>query len=143
MLAHQLHVLPPFEDFWNELPRLFTWIQGEGTSEVPATITFEAGEDAEWRPPPTISMWGAGIPLESLRFAATNQLCVEVGYNSSTCLIEPYALRRTNEGKLVLHAIEVESRDHRLYRIDNIESVRVCTVSFKPAYATDSSRRGY
>ena len=28
MLGHQLQVLPPFEDFWNELPDMFNWLAG-------------------------------------------------------------------------------------------------------------------
>lgn len=28
MLGHQLQALPPFEDFWNELPNIFNWLEG-------------------------------------------------------------------------------------------------------------------
>jgi len=28
MLGHQLKNLPPFETFWNELPKLFQWLDG-------------------------------------------------------------------------------------------------------------------
>ena len=29
MLGHQLHALPPFEQFWNELPNIFDWLEGK------------------------------------------------------------------------------------------------------------------
>ena len=29
MLGHQLQALPPFEQFWNELPKIFDWLEGK------------------------------------------------------------------------------------------------------------------
>lgn len=29
MLGHQLQALPPFEQFWNELPNIFNWLEGK------------------------------------------------------------------------------------------------------------------
>lgn len=29
MLGHQLQVLPPFEQFWDELPNIFNWLEGK------------------------------------------------------------------------------------------------------------------
>lgn len=36
MLAHQLQALPHFEDFWNELPHIFNWLEG---AAEPAELT--------------------------------------------------------------------------------------------------------
>lgn len=29
MLGHQLQALPPFEQFWDELPNIFNWLEGK------------------------------------------------------------------------------------------------------------------
>jgi hypothetical protein len=83
-----------------------------------------------------------GIPLESIRFAAVNHLCVELGYDRSVRLIEPYSLRRTKDGNLILHAIKVETGEGRSYRVDRIESVKVTKRVFKPRYEIEFSPSG-
>ncbi len=95
MLGHQLQALPPFEEFWNELPNIFNWLSGTFVPPQLPTIKAEKDEDLTWSPPPTIWQMGLGVPLESVRFAAVNHLCVELGYDRSVRLIEPYSLRRT------------------------------------------------
>ncbi|MFH1441210.1 MAG: nucleotidyl transferase AbiEii/AbiGii toxin family protein [Candidatus Omnitrophota bacterium] len=147
MLGHQLQVLPPFEDFWDELPNIFDWLEGKVEPEKLPSIETEkeiAGEDLEWSPPPTIYQWGIGVPLESIRFAAINHLCVDLGYQRSVRLIEPYSLRRTKEGSLILHAIKKETGEARSYRVDKIESIKVTNKPFIPKYKIEfSSFRSY
>jgi hypothetical protein len=53
------------------------------------------------------------MPLETIRFAASNHLCVKLGYHGTQRIIEPYSLRRTQDGNLVLHAVRVDNREHR------------------------------
>jgi predicted nucleotidyltransferase component of viral defense system len=142
MLEHQLPALPPYQDFWDELPNLFAWLEGTAMPEAPAALPAEAGEEAGWSPPPTVWTWGAGVPLETVRFAAANHLCVELGYQNSTRLIEPYSLRRTRDGHLLLHAVKTESREHRSYRVDQIQSLKVTTKPFKPEWAIEFSPVG-
>ncbi len=142
MLGHQLQVLPPFDDFWNELPNIFNWLNGVSVPSKLASIAAETNEDLSWSPPPTIWQWGMGVPLESIRFAAVNHLCVELGYDRSVRLIEPYSLRRTKDGNLILHAIKAETGEGRSYRADRIESVKVTTKVFKPRYEIEFSPSG-
>lgn len=145
MLGHQLQVLPPFDDFWNELPNIFDWLGGQQEPEKLPSIETEkeiAGDDLQWSPPPTIYQWGVGVPLESIRFAAVNHLCVELGYGRSIRLIEPYSLRRTKEGNLILHAIKKESGEARSYRVDRIESIKVTNKPFIPKYKIEFSSTG-
>jgi len=142
MLGHQLQVLPPFDDFWNELPNIFDWLNGVSAPPKFASIAVEANEDLSWSPPPTIWQWGMGVPLESIRFAAVNHLCVELGYDRSVRLIEPYSLRRTKDRNLILHAIKVETGEGRSYRVDRIESIKVTTRVFKPRYEIEFSPSG-
>lgn len=145
MLGHQLQVLPPFDAFWDELPNIFNWLEGAVEPEQLPSIETEkeiAGDDLEWAPPPTIYQWGIGVPLESIRFAAINHLCVELGYQDSSRLIEPYSLRRTKDGNLILHAIKKESGKRRSYRVDRIESIKVTNKPFIPKYKIEFSSAG-
>ncbi len=132
MLAHQLPELPPFAAFWNELAELFDWLEGRGP-DVAQLIPLPAlSEEEDWSPPATVWVWGFGVPVESLRFAGANRLCVRLGYGGSIRQIEPYSLRRTREGNIVLHAIRVDSREHRSYRLDRITRVEITTTPFTP-----------
>lgn len=141
MLEHQLPALPPFEDFWKELPDLFAWL--EEILHVPLLTPAPAfrGElgAEEWAPPATVRTWNLGVPLETIRFAASNHLCIRLGYKGTTRIIEPYSLRQTRAGNLVLHAIRVDRREHRSYRVDRIESVEATTQSFTPVYRVEFS----
>ena len=81
--------------FLDELPLLFAWLEGDAEETEAALIPFGRDEDASWSPPPTVATWGAGVPLETVRFAAANHLLVELDYDGRTRLIEPYSLRRS------------------------------------------------
>ena len=142
MLAHQLPVLPPFGLFWDELPDLFAWLDGAEVGSALPALPAGRDEDQGWTPPPTMWTWGAGVPLESIRFAAANHLCVELGYHGSVRTIEPYSLRRSREGRLLLHAIRTDSRQHRSYHVAEITSVKVTTKPFRPVWAVEFAAAG-
>jgi predicted nucleotidyltransferase component of viral defense system len=142
MLAHQLPVLPPFHDFWQELPRLFGWLDGKLTPAILPSISFAVGEEKEWSPPPTIWIWGQKVPLEPVRFAAANLLCVELGYGGTKRSIEPYCLRRTKDGYLLLYAVKTVTGELRAYRVDRIQSIQVTNNVFKPRYSIDLTSTG-
>lgn len=142
MLGHQLPVLPPFRQFWEELDDLFAWLEGGELAPALAPVGIAADEDERWSPPANVRVWGAGIPLEEVRFAAVNHLCVELGYGGTRRLIEPYSLRRTRDGNLVLHALRHESGVHRSYRVDRIQSAKATSLPFSPRYAIEFSSSG-
>jgi len=142
MLAHQLMQLPPLDVFWNELPNLFGWLNGNLSFEELPSIALAGDEDESWRPPELIATWRSGVPLEVVRFAASNLLCVELGYNDSTRLVEPYSLRRTRDGHLILHAWKVEDNQHRAYRVDRIQSLAVTSTPFTPRHPIEFSQGG-
>lgn len=142
MLGHQLPSLPPFMGFWDELKNLFAWLAGTVEDQVLETLTPSEEPLEAWSPPPTAAVWGAGVSLESVRFAAANQLCIELGYLNTVRLIEPYSLRRSRVGKLLLCAVKVESRESRTYRVDRIQSVKVSTRPFVPAFRVEFGATG-
>lgn len=140
MLAHQLQALPDFDQFWEEMPDLFAWLDG-AVLEEPALAPLGA-DDEIWTPPATFWATGAGNRLEPIRFAAANHLLVELGYDGRTRLIEPYSLRRTRDGNIVLHAIRAEDGQPRSYRVDRIQSVTATRNPFTPRYAVEFASIG-
>jgi predicted nucleotidyltransferase component of viral defense system len=143
MLAHQLPALPPFAQFWGELPAVFDWLHGAIEKVAPQPIPAMGGVmDETWRPPAMIQAWHANVPLEVIRFAAANHLCVNLTYQGSQRLIEPYSLRRTQEGNLLLHAVKHQTGEHRAYRVDRIEGAAATQEHFVPRYAIEFSASG-
>jgi predicted nucleotidyltransferase component of viral defense system len=140
MLAHQLPALPPVDEFLAALEGVFAWLAGE---EQPLRLApIPAGPekiDATWVVPSTLTHWPDGAPLEQIRFAGANHLLVELGYDGTTRLIEPYALRRSQAGNLLIYAIKPVTREVRSYRIDRIEGVRVTDTPFIPQFAIELS----
>ena len=62
------------------------------------------------------------------------RLCVELEYQSSTRVIEPYSLRRSRAGHIILHVHNVDKNEHRSYRVDRIQGARVTDKSFIPRF---------
>ena len=143
MLAHQLPALPPFETFWDVLPDFFTWLEGGAAPEVPASYALGADEEIirerTLRLPVSRT---AQSYIEIIRFAAANRLCVELDYLGSTRRIEPYSLRRTSEGNILLHAHNVDKDDHRSYRVDRIQGARTTSQTFVPRYEIELTPEG-
>lgn len=143
MLAHQLPVLPPYESFWEGLPEFFDWLNGRPSPEIPAAFALSGGEtvlrDRRLRLP--VGEQTRSI-LEIIRFAASNRMLVELQYQGSTRLIEPYSLRRTKAGDVILHANRAEDGGHRSYRIDRMEGARVTNQTFTPRYEIELTPTG-
>jgi predicted DNA-binding transcriptional regulator YafY len=73
-----------------------------------------------------------------IRFAAARGLCVDLDYVTGTGRralrrIEPYALRRSQDGHLVLHARRAGGRLHRAYRVERIRGARLTRQRFTPS----------
>jgi predicted nucleotidyltransferase component of viral defense system len=141
MLGHQLQALPPFGSFWDELPLLFDWLNGAAAPLIPAMAAAK-NEDTTWRPPALVTSWGQGSPLEVVRFAAANHLCLDLDYAGEVRRIEPYSLRRTLDGNLILHAVRRQDGQSRSYRVDRIAGARVTTEVFQPRYQIEFSASG-
>lgn len=143
MLGHQLPVLPPVEHFWESLPEIFSWITTGAQMPQRQMIYPTASETAvQGRVLPMSIPNRSRAPLEIIRFAAANHLCVDLAYDGSLRRIEPYSLRQTAEGNFVLHAVRVDSGQHRSYRVDNIQSASVTSDSFSPRYAIELTQSG-
>lgn len=149
MLNHQLPALPPVDAFWSELPMLFAWLAGGRQPIALAAYAMAAG-DVVIRPPAgAISIPGmaSSAPIEVIRFAGSNRLCVELDYvdkqgNWDVRLIEPYSMRRTQEGEIILHALRVDSKAHRSYLVNRIKGARATDRTFTPSYAIELTPMG-
>lgn len=142
MLGHQLPSLPPLESFRVELPGLFEWLEGAAEPVALTPLPAHEAEDPDWKPAPFLQVWRVSAPLEAIRFAAANRLCVELLYNGEWRVIEPYSLRRSRVGHLLLHAIRTRDREHRTYRVDRIQGARITEQVFQPVYAVELSAVG-
>lgn len=143
MLAHQLPVLPAFEQFWQELPLVFEWLYGAIEKVAPPSMPLmDKVIDETWHPPIMAQAWHIATPLEKIRFAAANRLCVDLVYQGTHRLIEPYSLRRTRDGNLLLYAVKHDTGEDRSYRVDRIQGAEVTKVPFTPRYAVELTATG-
>lgn len=135
MLGHQLPVLPPLDQFWQELPSMFAWLYNEQEKISLEKIATPAESfNQTWQPPNMIQSWNTNNPIELIRFAGANHLCIHLSYDGTTRLIEPYDLKRTHEGHLLLIALRHDNREWRSYRMDKVQDIKVSQISFTPQY---------
>ena len=150
MLGHQLPSLPRFEDFWAELKNFFAWLGG--TVEVAEEPQYKLGQGEEVIRVAQGGYGGLGLGssarlLETIRFAAANHLCVDLDYRDeggrrSTRRIEPYSLRRTSDGNVILHAERADGRGHRAYRLDRMLAAAVADQTFRPRFRVELTPLG-
>lgn len=142
MLGHQLPALPAVNSFWQALEPLFTWL--ETGAPLPALPRAEISADAvtDWRPSPTMARWDEHAPLELIRFAGANRLKVDLDYLAERGRrgwrrgVEPYSLRRTRRGSLLLYVVN-DRGALRSYRVDRIRFVAVTSDPFIPQYLVE------
>lgn len=152
MLAHQLPVCPPFDEFWHELPSVFEWLNERASAPVqqpvPAGGFGRVTLDDTWHLPPMVRAWGPhASSLETIRFAAANHLCVQLDYTKengerTAPIIEPYSVRRTSAGDLLLFGVKTDSGESRSYRLDRIRSVTVTRQTFNPRFVIELTASG-
>ncbi len=139
MLKHQLPALPPFEAYWDALPAFFQWLEMGVLGETLPAAAFAA--DTELVRPARegfrLGGFGHAKEIETIRFAAANRLCVDLGYDGSVRRIEPYSLRRSANGDVLLMAVRSDGGESRSYRLDKIQGASVTRQVFTPRYAIE------
>lgn len=142
MLGHQLpKPLPPFADFWATLDDVFEWLSGKRQPALLPRAEYGKDLDAHWEAPRAITSWRRQVPLELLRYAGVNRLKVDIDYRAAegrqgARRVEPYALRRTQDGNLVLFVVN-DRGQLRSYRVDRIAAIRPSSESFTPRYRVE------
>ena len=129
--------------FWNELPEVIEWLHGKGEKALKEAIPFgKVSIDESWHPPSMAQAWHTTVPLEKIRFAAANRLCVNMYYNDSYRLIEPYSLRRSQKGDILLYAVKHNTGEIRSYRVDRIQRAEATDIAFVPKHAIELTPSG-
>jgi len=148
MLGHQLRALPPIESFLNALPEFFDWLAGVAEPVILAAHPLAGGTEAVRAPLGAIGFEPRNVSyIETIRFAAANRLCIDLDYRDeqgrrSTRTIEPYSLRRTQAGDVLLMAVRADSGAARSYRTDRIEGASVTTRTFVARYPVELTPTG-
>jgi len=137
MLGHQLPFLPAFAEYWADLPRIFGIISGAPAESPRAGISVGIEIDETWRPPRQAADITPSNWLETIRIAAVNRLCVNLRYAGTQRLIEPYSLRRTKRGDILLYGVKHKTGDIRAYRLDRIEGAEATRIPFVPKFAIE------
>jgi len=146
MLAHQLPILPPFEAFWEALPGFFAWLESGLEPEVLPPAPVLPGSEGELFRPAVGFLRQQNIAgssyLEAIRFAGVNRLCVDLDYTDkkgkrSTRRIEPYSLRRSRAGDILVYALRSDNGEVRAYLLHAINGARVTDQTFVPRYAVE------
>jgi len=145
MLAHQLQALPPVDQFWSALTEFFRWLYAPTASSMPEGAAVSSSGAPVFRSElggGTLGYVQGAPAMESIFFAAANRLCIDLGYKNRIRRLEPYSLRRTNDGNLLFFGAKAESGEIRCFRVDRIQSAVVTRQSFAPRYAVELTSSG-
>ncbi|MCD6046795.1 MAG: hypothetical protein K0S08_442 [Gammaproteobacteria bacterium] len=155
-LRHQLQLLPPVESFYADLEHALSWwINDQPTEIILPTISNNTAEKTLPRihfPEEPVQRRTLGIGhrvnvasnyyLNQIRYAARNRLCVEIVYNGTTRLVEPYSLRQPKTENLLLYVYElkkghIKTESIKAYKISEIMGVNLTHQVFHPRYSIE------
>lgn len=148
MLDHQLPQLLSFETFWAELPNFFSWLEVKLEIKATAPVSDRAGEVPIYASQPLPRLPSVPVNIMGrIRFAAANRLLVDLDYETlqgrrSNRLIEPYSLRLSTEGNVLLYAARDDNGQVRAYRVDRIRGATVTDRTFIPRYTVELTMSG-
>ena len=137
MLEHQMPAVPPIESFWSAMPEFFEWLHGGIALSAPTGIPIGPDEVFVSASSTIQNLGMDAADSERLRFAAANRLCVALRYQGELLRIEPYSLRWTGGGDVVLYACEVDTSTHRTYQASGLSEVEITRQTFVPKYANE------
>ncbi|MEO5760751.1 MAG: nucleotidyl transferase AbiEii/AbiGii toxin family protein [Vicinamibacteria bacterium] len=147
MLEHQLPALLPVTAFWDALPEIFAWLEGAVALPL-APMRVGAGETLIRERVVSLAAGSRGQNfVELIRFAAANRLLVEIDYRDkqgkqSARVVEPYSLRRSQAGDVLLMAVRSDDGESRSYLVDSILGVRATQTSFSPRFPIELTPSG-
>jgi predicted DNA-binding transcriptional regulator YafY len=79
--------------------------------------------------------------VQPARYAGANRLKIDIDYRAAdgrwgTRRVEPYSLRRTQQGNLILFVVN-DRGQLRSYRVDRIAAVRPTAETFRPSFLVE------
>lgn len=140
MLAHQLPQLPPIEGMLPRLAGALAWLDlvpAVVVAPPPPAIPPRAEEAI--LTPDSARLWRSGVPLEAIRFAGANHLLVRFAYSGKLRTLEPYSLRRSSRGNLLLYGWELESGQIKAFDVSKIAQLSTTDRTFTPRYRVEFS----
>jgi len=87
--------------------------------------------------PGAAQLWWTTVPLESVRFAGMNRLLLRFSYSGQMRTVEPYSLRRSSRGNLLLYAREFESAHIKAFDVSKISNLSTTETTFSPRYRVE------
>ncbi len=91
----------------------------------------------------TVTRWGLPVSIETIRYAGTNRLCVQIHYRelgtspARALTIEPYSIRKLLDGNIILFGLMFTSRKTCSFRLDWIEKIKVTDHPFTPTFLVE------
>lgn len=142
-LSHQLPVLPDFESFWEDLNLFFDWLERpeQGIRKLP-----EISKNDNERIVSDLFFKNLELSkinlLNSIQFACTNRLCIEIKYlgenkTKEIFTVEPYSLRESNEKDLVLYCINHLTKETIGLFVSRLLKVTLLQTHFTPSFQID------
>jgi hypothetical protein len=138
MLAHQLPQLPPVDGMVDRIASgILDWLDQPAPAAPVRLPAFATPAGEEPLAAPGLRYWGSrsGPALESIRFAGANRLHVEFEYKQKHRVVEPYSLRRSRAGNVLLYAWELAAGHIKAFDLGKISHLRVGARRFQPRYA--------
>jgi len=141
MLAHQLPSLPPMGQFWKELGAVFRWLHGQDSRPVlkPIAIVQGAPLDSTDEVLPAHTRRNQEA-LRLIQFAAASRLCVDLRFQDSTERIEPYALRKSKDGRVLLAAVRSTDGETTSCPMEQIQELSISNQAFDPKYTVEIAK---
>ena len=132
MLAHPLPALPDADAFVAMLSESLAWLE---PSLAPVELAAAPRMSGVLESPRGMRLWGRAVPLDAIRFAASNRLLVELDYTGKHRVVEAYSLRRSTTGKLLLFV--AEDGQLKSFDVDGITNVSITSRSFVPRWTIE------
>jgi len=139
MLAHQLPQLPPIDGMIGRLETALAWLTPAPLAVAAAPPPLPAPATETIVAPDSARVWRSAVPLEAVRFAGANHLLVRFVYNGKPRTLEPYSLRRSARGNLLLYGWELESAQIKAFDVAKISQLSTTDRAFTPRYRVEFS----
>lgn len=141
MLSHQLSHLPPMESFWSDLQPFFNWLQGQQIQDKLLTISNK--DEELFHPGRIFDAYSINSVLQRIQFAASNRVCIKLGYHSKIRTVEPLSFRTAKRGNRLFYGFERDAGHLKAYTLSKIQSVEITNMAYKEKYPVEISYAGF
>lgn len=141
MLAHQLPSLPPLDDLLKRLPPLLSWLDVVEKVIPKEALPTAVSVGSAIHMSSGLYYSHAHLPLERIRFAAANRLLLSYVYNGKQRRAEPYSLRESKDGVILLYAWD-GGPTIKAFKVEEMQNVSATSESFSPRYNIEITETG-